>query len=69
LAWLLPQQNRAIDASKCDWIYSIDADERITPELKIKILNTIIHEEQEDYDVPRKSFFNHKTHDPLWLIA
>ncbi|CEN56349.1 glycosyltransferase family 2 protein [Candidatus Methylopumilus turicensis] len=52
-----PQQNKAIDASKGDWIYSIDADERITPELKTEILNVITHEEHKVYDVPRKSFF------------
>ncbi|MDO9138792.1 MAG: glycosyltransferase family 2 protein, partial [Methylobacter sp.] len=26
-----PQQNRGIDAASYEWVYSLDADERITP--------------------------------------
>ena len=52
-----PQQNRAIDSSTGDWIYSIDADERITPELRDEILNTINQNQYMVYDVARKSFF------------
>lgn len=32
-----PQKNRAIELSTCDWILSIDADERVTPELASEI--------------------------------
>ena len=28
-----PQKNRALDNATCDWVLSIDADERVTPEL------------------------------------
>ena len=33
------QKNFAIDHAKNDWIYILDADERVTPELKKEILN------------------------------
>lgn len=31
------QKNRALDASTCDWVLSLDADERVTPELAQEI--------------------------------
>jgi glycosyltransferase involved in cell wall biosynthesis len=31
------QKNRALDLATCDWVFSIDADERVTPELSEKI--------------------------------
>lgn len=31
------QKNRALDAVSCDWVLSIDADERVTPELAQEI--------------------------------
>ena len=32
-----PQKNRALDLATCDWVLSIDADERVTPELRAEI--------------------------------
>jgi hypothetical protein len=32
-----PQKNRALDLATCDWVFSIDADERVTPELAMEI--------------------------------
>ncbi|NLC35360.1 MAG: glycosyltransferase family 2 protein [Alcaligenaceae bacterium] len=32
-----PQKNRALDLASCEWVLSIDADERVTPELKAEI--------------------------------
>ena len=32
-----PQKNRALDLATCDWVFSIDADERVTPELAQEI--------------------------------
>jgi glycosyltransferase involved in cell wall biosynthesis len=52
-----PQQNRAIDSCCGEWIFSIDADERVTPELKDEILQVIMQEKYMVYDIPRKSFF------------
>lgn len=52
-----PQQNRAIEASTGDWIYSLDADERITPALANEIRAAIDVEENFVFDVPRRSLF------------
>src|SRR5690554_2127851 len=32
-----PQKNRALDMATCEWVLSIDADERVTPELAAEI--------------------------------
>lgn len=37
-----PQKNRALDLATCDWVLSIDADERVTPELRAEI-ESILH--------------------------
>jgi len=36
-----PQKNRALDLAGCDWVLSIDADERVTPELQAEILDIL----------------------------
>ena len=51
------QKNRAIEASSSDWIFSLDADERITPALATEILSKINHPEFNVYEVPRKSLY------------
>lgn len=35
------QKNRALDLATCDWVLSIDADERVTPELREEILGVL----------------------------
>lgn len=52
-----PQQNRGIDLAQSDWIFSLDADERITEPLAAEILAAIGHGEHDGYDVPRRSLF------------
>jgi glycosyltransferase involved in cell wall biosynthesis len=52
-----PQQNRGIDAATCEWIYSLDADERITPELAAEIREAIRDNKFNVFDVPRHSLF------------
>jgi len=52
-----PQQNRGIDAATHEWIFSLDADERITPELASEIRSAIEKNQFDVFDVPRKSFF------------
>ncbi len=52
-----PQKNRAIDASTGEWVFSLDADERITPELEKEILAAIKQPTFEVFDVPRQSLF------------
>ncbi len=51
------QQNRAIDIASGDWVFSIDADERVTEELALEIKNAIVQEEFFVFDVPRSSLF------------
>ena len=50
-----PQQNRAIDAASGDWIYSLDADERITPALAAEIRAVLAAPAYAVYKVPRRS--------------
>lgn len=47
----------AVSKAKHDWIFSIDADEEVTPELKDKILKTLENPEYMIYNVKRKSFY------------
>jgi glycosyltransferase involved in cell wall biosynthesis len=51
-------RNFALDAARHDWIFSLDADERCTPELAEEIRQTLKAGPQFDaYHVPRKSHF------------
>jgi glycosyltransferase involved in cell wall biosynthesis len=56
-----PQKNRAIDASTGDWILSIDADERVTPELALEIANALQHASATSrsiaFEIPRLTQF------------
>lgn len=52
-----PQQNRGIDAATSDWIFSLDADERITQDLAQEIRAVIGQPLFDGYDVPRRSWF------------
>lgn len=36
-----PQRNRALQQASCDWVLYIDADERVTPELRQEIDNAL----------------------------
>lgn len=51
------QKNRAIEASSSDWIFSLDADERVSPALANEILSTIKNSEFTVYEVPRSSLY------------
>ncbi len=51
-------RNRAMEACSHDWIFSLDADERCTPEVRDEILATIEQPETaEAYYIPRRNFF------------
>lgn len=52
-----PQQLRGIRLATGDWVLSLDADERITNELKDEILQAIGTPRAEGYRLPRHSSF------------
>ncbi len=50
-------RNRAIEACRCDWIFSLDADERCTAAVRDEILGLLAGTPPSDaYLVPRRSF-------------
>lgn len=52
------QKSFALENTSNEWVLSIDADERVTPELKNEILNLLVEEPALDgYYIPRKNFF------------
>lgn len=51
-------RNRAMDACTHPWIFSLDADERCTPEARDEILATVRDPQAVDaYYIPRRNFF------------
>ena len=50
-------RNDAIASCQHDWIFSLDADERCTPEAKDEILNILATPEADAYYVPRRNWF------------
>ncbi len=53
-----PQKNRALAYATRDWVLSLDADERVTPELRREI-EAVMREEGtcSAYDIPRSSSY------------
>lgn len=52
-----PQKNRALDYASKDWVFSIDADERVTPELRAEIQAAMRQGQCDAYEIPRLSSF------------
>jgi len=53
-----PQKNRALDLATQPWVLSLDADERVTPQLRDEILAVLQQPAAADaYSVPRRSSF------------
>lgn len=52
-----PQKNRALDLATQPWVFSIDADERVTPALRDEIIRTVGEANAVAYKVPRLSEF------------
>jgi len=51
-------RNRAMAACSHEWIFSLDADERCTPEARDEILSTVEQPTTADaYYIPRRNFF------------
>jgi glycosyltransferase involved in cell wall biosynthesis len=51
------QKNRALDYATQDWVLSLDADERVTSELRSEIEATMRDGKAQGYEIPRLSSF------------
>lgn len=51
------QKNRALALARCDWVLSLDADERVTPELQAEIQATLKAPAFDVYALPRLSSY------------
>jgi glycosyltransferase involved in cell wall biosynthesis len=51
------QKNRALGYATKDWVLSLDADERVTPELRAEIVAELAHPQAVGYEIPRLSSF------------
>ncbi len=51
------QKNRALRYATQDWVLSLDADERVTPELRRQIERAVRSPRQNCYAFPRRSWF------------
>lgn len=68
-----PQKNRALDAATGDWVFSIDADEQVTPELAANIQQAIASGTCDAYYVNRRSsycgqYMSHSGWYPDWVV-
>jgi len=50
------QRNRALDLVTTPWVFFIDPDERMTPELASEVVRAITSKEKAAYRVPRRNF-------------
>jgi glycosyltransferase involved in cell wall biosynthesis len=50
-------KNRAISFAKCDWVFSMDADERATPELANAIVKAVEGGGYDGYEINRLTYF------------
>ncbi|MGZ5052211.1 MAG: glycosyltransferase family 2 protein [Methylobacter sp.] len=51
------QKQRAVDKADGDWIFSIDADEVVTPELRVEIEQAMRDGRYKGYQIPRLSSY------------
>lgn len=51
------QKQRAVNKAGGDWILSIDADEVVSPELRLEIENALRQEHYKGYEIPRLSSY------------
>lgn len=54
------QRNFGLEKIKSDWVFVIDADERVTEELKGEIIENLRKPEAEGYEIARKNYFMDK---------
>lgn len=51
------QKQKGIDKASMPWVMILDADERITPELRAEISSSIENKDHNGFYIPRKNFF------------
>lgn len=52
------QKNNALDLASGDWVLSLDADERVTPQLRAELLQSIRTDGVDDaFEIPRSSSY------------
>lgn len=51
------QKNRALSYATHEWIFSLDADERVTPELQSQLIQAMADDRTDGFFVPRLSQF------------
>ncbi len=51
------QKNRVLALARCDWVLSIDADEKLSPELQAEIKSVLIKPQFDVYTFPRLSSY------------
>ena len=51
------QKNRALNLANGEWILSVDADERLSSELRAEIVSTLENPEFDVYNFPRRSSY------------
>jgi glycosyltransferase involved in cell wall biosynthesis len=52
-----PQKNYALSQAQGNWVLTVDADERVTPELKRAIQQAVVDADADGYEIPRLSSF------------
>jgi glycosyltransferase involved in cell wall biosynthesis len=52
-----PQKNLALGQARHDWVLSIDADERVTPELALEIQKAMQNRAADAFEIPRLTQF------------
>ncbi len=56
-----PQKQAAVELASHDWVFVVDCDEHVTPELAAEIAAVMQHSEPKaGYDVPRRTFIGTK---------
>ena len=51
------QKQLAVNHAKNEWVLILDADERVTPELKSEMINKIHDNSSNGFYIPRRNFF------------
>jgi len=51
------QRNAAIQAASFEWVFALDADERITDPLRVELGHVVSHPERRAYRVRRRNFY------------